>query len=146
MRDCPASVMKTLYGDIKEALQRKFYEVKLDQNREFKMARNDLFRDKIKSANHDYHSLQIFSFSSSFLFSQGFGGSSQGFANFLLFCVFTEQFKTRLRGVAQKLFVCCLLPIKRKLQDSSGYSGEETPMIETRSLADSCHNKYETYD
>ena len=46
MRDCPASVMKTLYDDIKEALQRKFYEVKLDQNREFKMARNDLFRTK----------------------------------------------------------------------------------------------------
>ncbi|CAH3149438.1 unnamed protein product [Porites evermanni] len=101
MRDCPASVMKTLYRDIKEALQTA---------------------------------------------TKGFGGSSQGFANFLLFCVFTEQFKTRLRGVAQKLFVCCLLPIKRKLQDSSRYSGEETPMIETRSLADSCHNNYETYD
>lgn len=44
------------------------------------------------------------------LYLQGIGDSSQGLANFLLFCLFTEKFRGRLKLAAKECLQCCKSP------------------------------------
>lgn len=50
------------------------------------------------------------------------GDSSQGFANFLLFCLFTDKFRTRLQRAACGFLQQC----KKKPSGSPPSSSEET--------------------
>jgi len=83
------------------------------------------------------------------LYLQGIGNTSQGFANFLLFCLFTEKFQARFYHVARDLlikFKCCL-PVKVKTVKATRYNpGPETPLIESASMTqlESSHKTYET--
>lgn len=60
------------------------------------------------------HSLNT-TYGTVFLYLQGIGDSSQGFANFLLFCFFTEKFQSCLNYSVQKLSLNC----KRSFTPSS---------------------------
>ncbi|KAL9968578.1 hypothetical protein ACROYT_G020687 [Oculina patagonica] len=60
------------------------------------------------------------------LYLHGIGDSSQGFFNFLLFCVFTEKFQTRLRIAAHALLLNCQkqpsrLPSRGKKTDETSH-------------------------
>lgn len=44
------------------------------------------------------------------IFILGIGDSSQGLANFLLFCLFTEKFRGRLKLFAKECLQCCKSP------------------------------------
>ncbi|XP_078375162.1 G-protein coupled receptor 157-like [Oculina patagonica] len=75
------------------------------------------------------------------LYFQGVFESAQGFANFLLFCLFTEKFQENLRRVIHRHFPCVdsrtNIPGERSYHSSSGdstVSGECSEMNETSSL------------
>lgn len=44
------------------------------------------------------------------LYLQGIGDSSQGFANFLLFCLFTKKFRVSLKLAVKECLMCCKSP------------------------------------
>lgn len=75
------------------------------------------------------------------LYLQGIGDSSQGFANFMLFCLFTEKFQTHLHDSSRSVVVkcqrlCCATAVKTasvRFRDDVEVmcSGQETCLIES---------------
>ena len=87
----------------------------------------------------NWHSLMLYAWHIFFL--QGIGDSSQGFANFMLFCLFTEKFQTHLHDSSRSVVVkcqrlCCATSVKTasvRFRDDVEVmcSGQETCLIES---------------
>jgi len=60
---------------------------------------------------------------------QGIGDSFQGFANFLLFCLFTEKFQARLGVAGHNLRVLC----KKQKSDNSSSVADSTSVTDSQS-------------
>lgn len=69
---------------------------------------------------------------------QGIGDNSQGFVNFLLFCLFTEKFQARLGLAAHNLLLHCKKPksagSSSVTESSAGdANGHQAPIVNERS-------------
>lgn len=71
-----------------------------------------------------------------FLNFQGIGDSSQGFANFLLFCLFTKKFRVSLKLAVKECLTCCKSPSDDpppRIDTSAEYQNGRRTLINERS-------------
>lgn len=68
-------------------------------------------------------------------FLQGMGDSCQGFANFLLFCLFTKKFRSRLQKATCDFFQQCKKQPGSKLPSSSEETRTHQPTVVNESTS-----------